>query len=284
LESFSSKIKKELSQTNNLKDKNLVKFELEGYLLTNNSNKIQTESEYNINRLSRLLSNLNENNFKIEIKGNNFCITINHFRELLEKYNIFEENIENEEEVKALARGVFLRSGSVNNPKSVYHLELIFDDLDNANLFIKILGDYGFIFKKSVRRNYIMIYLKKGESISDFLAFIGANQSMLQFENTRVLKEVRNKVNREVNYETANLNKIIKSSVKQIEDIKYIKSKRKFNKLSDKEQEIANLRLENPDKSLDQLRKMIIPEISKSGINHRLKSIQDFAEELRKEE
>lgn len=97
----------------------------------------------------------------------------------------------------------------------------------------------------------------------------------------RVIKDVRNKVNRMVNYETANLNKTINSAVKQIEDIKLIKAKKKFNKLNDKEQELANLRLKNPEASLNELANMTNPPISKSGVNHRMKKIEDLANKLK---
>ena len=108
------------------------------------------------------------------------------------------------------------------------------------------------------------------------------NKSVLDFENERVLKNVRNNVNRLVNCETANLSKTVSSSVKQIEDIKYIKSKKKFNNLSEKEQEIANIRLKNSNMSLQNLGKLTNPTISKSGVKHRLENIQNYATELRK--
>ena len=143
--------------------------------------------------------------------------------------------------------------------------------IDKQNITSKIIN----------REKKYVLYIEDGEMISEFLAFIGANKSVLNFENERVLKNVRNNVNRLVNCETANLSKIVTSSVKQIEDIKYIKSKKKFNNLSEKEQEIANLRIKNPNMSLQNLGKMLNPPISKSGVKHRLEGIQNFAEELR---
>ena len=124
--------------------------------------------------------------------------------------------------------------------------------------------------------------MKDGEDIANFLAFIGANKAVLNFEDIRVLRDIRNNVNRIVNCETANLNKVIKTSVKQIEDIKLIKKKNKFNNLSEKEKELAELRIKNPDATLTELGKMLKKPIGKSGVNHRLKAISELAEELRK--
>ena len=133
------------------------------------------------------------------------------------------------------------------------------------------------------RENKYIVYIEEGESISNFLAYIGANKSVLKFENTRVIKEVRNKVNRLVNCETANLNKTINTSVKQIEDIKYLKQIKKFNELTEKEQELANLRIENPNASLQELGEMLDIKLSKSGVNHRLASIMKKASNYKNE-
>ena len=126
------------------------------------------------------------------------------------------------------------------------------------------------------------LYLKDGEEISKLLAFIGANKAVLKFEEIRVLRDMRNNVNRIVNCETANLNKTINAALKQIEDIKFIKKMNKFNELSEGLQEIANLRLENSDISLVELGKLLNNPIGKSGVNYRLKCISQFADELRK--
>ena len=275
MNSFSSKIKKELSKINNLSNKNLVKAELDGYLLTLSTNKFVTENQYNINRFSKLLNNCEENNYKIEMQGKNFCITYPR-----RKIKISDEN-RSEEENKALVRGAFMSSGSVNNPKNVYHLEIVFNNEENAMKIKKALECEEIESKVLKRKNIFLLYIKDGENISKFLAFIGANKSVLEFEDERVIKDMRNRVNRLVNCETANLNKTISSSVKQIEDIKLIKQKKKFDKLTVKEQELANLRLENPDLSLSELGKLLEIPISKSGVNHRLEGIAKLAEELR---
>ena len=275
MESFSRKVKEELSKLNNLSNKSLVKFELQGYLLTSNSNKFTTENEYNINRFSKLLSNSGLDDFKIEMQGNKFCITTKKKIEI-------DQEINDIEEAKAIVRGSFMGAGSITDPKSKYHLEIVFQTEENALKVNHILNHFEINSKVLKRAKNYIIYLKDGEEISNFLAFIGANSSVLKFEENRVIRDVRNNVNRIVNCETANLNKVIKTSVKQIEDIKFIKKCNKFNELSEGEKELAYLRLNNPESSLTELGKMLDNPISKSGVNHRMKAIQKKAEEIRK--
>lgn len=127
-----------------------------------------------------------------------------------------------------------------------------------------------------------MIYIKDGEEISKFLAFIGANAAMLKFEEIRVIKETKNNINRLVNCETANLNKTVNASVMQIEDIKLIRKLKKFDDLPKGLKEIAQAREENPELTLEQLGLSLTTPIGKSGVNHRLKKLHEIAESLRK--
>lgn len=282
LKSFSMYVKEELSQLSNLNKKNLVNAELQGYLLTTSSNSFSTQSEYNINRFSKLLTNVGEYNFNIQIKGDTYTITTKKkVKENSEKANL-EEFVNSEDEIKSLVRGAFLGTGTITDPKINYHLEMIFDKKENAEIIKNYLNQFDIQSNIIFRNKKYVVYIENGESISNFLAFIGANQSMLKFEELRVLKDVRNNINRKVNCETANINKITNSAVKQIDDIKLLKSKHKFNELSDKQKEIANLRLKNPELSLQELGKKAKPQISKSGVNHRLQEIHIKAEELRK--
>ena len=276
MESFSGEVKKELSEINSLANKSIVKYELQGYLLTTSSNKFITESKYNINRFSKLLSNTGTDDFKIEMQGNKFCITT-------KKAIKIEDDINDIEAAKAIVRGSFMGAGSITNPQNTYHLEIVFETEENARKIKEVLKQYD-IENKILKRdkNYI-IYIKDGEIISRFLAFIGANKSVLKFEETRVIRDVRNNINRIVNCETANINKVIKTSIKQIEDIKLIKEKNKFDSLTDKEKELAELRIKNPDATLTELGKMLKNPIGKSGVNHRMKVIADVASELRGE-
>lgn len=275
MESFSRKVKEELSKLNNLSNKDLVKCELQGYLLTANSNKFTTENEYNINRFSKLLSNSGLEDFKIEMQGNKFCITTKKKIEL-------NQEISDIEEAKAIVRGSFMGAGSISNPKSKYHLEIVFQDEENALKVNHILNHFNINSKVLQRAKNYIVYIKDGEEISNFLAFIGANSSVLKFEENRVIRDVRNNVNRIVNCETANLNKVIQTAVKQIEDIKLIKKNNKFKDLKEGERELAELRLKNPEASLNELGKMLEKPISKSGVNHRMKAVENMAEDIRR--
>ena len=133
------------------------------------------------------------------------------------------------------------------------------------------------------RKKYQVVYIKEGAQIVDFLNVIGAHMALMEFENVRIVKEVRNSVNRQVNCETANITKIVNTAARQIEDIKYIQCNMGFGTLSDGLREIAELRLEYPDSSLQELGKMLDNPISKSGVNHRLKKLSNIANELRQE-
>ena len=281
--SFSSEIKEEISKLNTLADKESVKAEFKGYLLTCNVNitkenlTFKTENEYNINRFSKLLNNLNVNDYEIEIKGKNYLIKVNQYIDIASLYNINEDK---EKNLKAIVRGAFLGSGSLNNPESKYHLEIILNSKENVKYIIDIIKKFNINGKILERKQGYSLYIKDGEEISKFLAFIGAGKAVLKFEEIRVVRETRNNVNRIVNCETANLNKIIDASMKQIQAIKIIKQKNAFEKMPENLQEIAELRLANPDISLTELGKMLKQPIGKSGVNHRLKKILEIAEEL----
>ena len=282
--SFSSEIKEELSKTNNLKNKEEVKYEFLGYLISSNiaikKNKIEylTENEYNINRLNKLLNNLNID-YDICIKGNLFVIKFN-IENITDYINLLG-NIEKENLKKAFIRGSFLGSGSINDPNKKYHIEISLENKQYANILKNILNEFDITFKELERKSSYSLYSKDGEEISKFLALIGASKAVINFEEIRVIRDIRNNVNRKVNCETANLNKTVNAAVRQIEDIKFIYNSKVEDKLSDNLKEIANLRMENPDISLVELGKLLKEPIGKSGVNHRLKKIQEIANELR---
>ncbi len=282
--SFSSEIKEELSKTNNLKNKEEVKYEFLGYLISSNiaikKNKIEysTENEYNINRLNKLLNNLNID-YDICVKGNLFVIKFN-IENITDYINLLG-NIEKENLKKAFIRGSFLGSGSINDPNKKYHIEISLENKEYANILKNILNEFEITFKELERKSSYSLYSKDGEEISKFLALIGASKAVINFEEIRVIRDIRNNVNRKVNCETANLNKTVNAAVRQIEDIKFIYKSKAEDKLSDNLKEIANLRMENPDISLVELGKLLKEPIGKSGVNHRLKKIQEIANELR---
>lgn len=288
--SFSSDVKEELSKISNLPNKDEVKAELIGYLLTSNIDiqkqtlRYSTESQYNINRFGKLLSNLGYIDYKIEIQGKVYSITVKQLE--MDEINYKENNIYlatldkifNKENLeKALVRGCFMGSGSINNPKNKYHMEILFSLEKNAKFILEILNKYNIEFK--ILENNSTLYSKDGEEISKFLAFIGASSSVLKFEDIRVFREMRNNVNRLVNCETANINKIATAAAKQIAAINKIREMGKFDSLPDNLKEIAEVREKNPDMSLLELGKLLQTPIGKSGVNHRLKAIEKIAEE-----
>ena len=291
--SFSSEVKQELNKNSNLVNKEIVKNELIGYLISGNIEigersqiKFSTESDYNINRFSKLLANLDINH-NIEIVGKNFVITlkkkdINNLVDIKDNLIFIKEGYIKtlkDEELRAIIRGVFMGSGSINDPNKKYHLEISFNTEENLNDVISILNILDINTKKMIIEHKKSLYIKEGEEISKFLALIGAAKAVMKFEEIRIQKEMRGKVNRIVNCETANLNKTINASIEQIAAIKKLKENGKFNNLSENLKEIANLRLENPDMSLVDLGKKLDKPLGKSGVNYRLKKIMEMANE-----
>ena len=288
--SFSSDIKQELNKNSNLANKNIVKQELVGYLISGNINivnnkeiKFSTESDYNINRFSKLLTNLDINH-SIDMVGKNFVITLKtkeiDFIEYDKEIVKIKEIPENQEEKKAIIRGTFMGAGSINNPEREYHLEMEVTNEQNMNTVLNLLLEFGIKAKYMEAKNKYYIYLKEGEEISKFLALIGAAKAVMKFEDIRIQKEMRGKVNRLVNCETANLNKTINASIEQIAAIRKLQENGEFKKLDDNLKEIALLRLENPDMSLIELGKKLKVPIGKSGVNYRLKKIMEISNGL----
>ena len=189
------------------------------------------------------------------------------------KEELINIKIKSEEERKAFVRGAFLSSGYITNPEVEYHLEMVVSNEEFANVLQHLIEGFGLNPKVILRKNKFIVYLKDSNEISDFLILIGAKKSVLDFEGTRVLKDVRNQINRQVNYETANLNKTINTAVRQIEDIKYLKKTGKFSELSENEKQVAEIRLKNPEATLTEIGELCNPKLSKSGVSHRMKNI-----------
>lgn len=295
--SFSGEVKEELSKLTTIKEKENVIVELLGYFITNHmiveKNKISfsTGNEYNINRFAKLLQNLSID-YTIEMSGNLYVVSCKR-KELPEQIIIQKDKLtlsdefffsirEKQPSSKALLRGIFLGSGSIGDPNKSYHLELNFHEKKIAEKIKELLEKVNFSFSLFQKKTSYALYTKEGDEISKFLAFIGASHSVLKFEEVRVLRDMRNTINRKVNCETANLNKTISTGVKQIEDIKLIRRKRKFHDLPDSLKDLALLREKQPDTSLAELGKQLSPPIGKSGVNHRFHKIAQIAEELRK--
>lgn len=199
----------------------------------------------------------------------------------LKMWNINSNMKQDEQIARLMIREEFIKSGAISNPNKKYHLQILLKEKAKAEELIKILANFNIMAKMIKKENNYMMYIKDGEGISEFLAFIGAQKSVLKFEEIRVIKEKRNDINRLVNCETANIHKVINASVKQIEDIQLIKKNGQFERLPDNLKEIAQIRLENPDLSLIELGKILENPIGKSGVNHRLKKIAQIANEIK---
>lgn len=192
-----------------------------------------------------------------------------------------EDLIKDNDCVRAFIRGAFLGGGSISDPEKNYHLEFVTNNEEFAESLKILINSLGFNSKTVSRKNNYVVYLKESEQISDLLNIIGAHQALLSLESTKIVKEMRNNVNRLVNCETANLSKTVNAAVRQIENIKYIQSKVGLDHLPDNLREIAELRIEYEDLTLKELGEMASPELSKSAVNHRLRKIEHIADDLR---
>ena len=184
---------------------------------------------------------------------------------------------------RAFLRGLFLMAGSITDPHSGYHLELVVGNLGRATRIQEIMGVFGLEAKIIERKKNYITYLKEGEAIVDFLNVIGAHVALMEFENVRILKEMRNSINRQVNCETANIKKTVSAASRQTADIQYIHDTIGFGNLSENLSQIAKLRLDNPEMALKELGEMLDPPIGKSGVNHRLRKLSEIANDLREE-
>lgn len=182
---------------------------------------------------------------------------------------------------RAYIRGVFLAAGSMTDPEKGYHFEVVFRREGNAAQFIEQLRFFGIEGKLTTRKGNLLVYIKEGAQIVDALNVMEAHNALMELENIRILKEVRNSVNRKVNCETANINKTVHAAVKQIEDITYIREKMGLEALSPALEAVARLRIEYPEAPLKELGDMLNPPVGKSGVNHRLRKLSEIAQELK---
>ena len=266
---------------------------------------IQTENA----AIARRIYTLIKNNYelpvellvrkKMRLKKNNVYIVrlTKGVKDLLSDMNILKEPLTvvrtiSDEILKkdccrrAYLRGAFMAGGSVNNPEtSSYHLEIFSYYDDHNDSLCDLMKTFDLPAKTHERKNGYITYLKEAEKITDFLIIIGAHQALLKFEDVRIMRDMRNSVNRLVNCDTANLNKTIGAAFRQVENIRYIDETVGLDSLPDKLREVAELRMKHQDVSLKELGELSTAgKISKSGINHRLKKIDEYAEKLRKGE
>ena len=177
----------------------------------------------------------------------------------------------------AFLRGAFLGSGSVADPNKIYHLEFVASMQEFAACVLNILKTEGFKAGILERRGSFVVYMKDIDNISDFLALTGAHSGVLELENVRILKDIRNNVNRQINCENANIDKTVRSALQQINDIRALSDSGKIEKLSPALREAAEIRLQYPEASLSELSEML--GISRSGLYHRLKKLAQYARE-----
>ena len=182
---------------------------------------------------------------------------------------------------RAFIRGAFLAVGSVSDPKKSYHFEIVCTAPEKARQLQELLASYDVDAKVVLRKRRYVVYIKEGSQIVELLGLMGAHISLMQLENVRIVKEMRNSVNRKVNCETANLNKTVSAAVRQAEDIRYIQEKIGLDKLPMDLEETARLRLEHTEASLKELGDMLSPKVGKSGVNHRLRKLSQIADDLR---
>ncbi|OGX61129.1 MAG: DNA-binding protein WhiA [Paenibacillus sp. RIFOXYA1_FULL_44_5] len=184
---------------------------------------------------------------------------------------------------KAYLRGAFLAGGSVNNPEGTsYHLEISSMYEEHCHALSNLANKFELNARCIERKKGFVFYMKEGEKIIDFLSIIGAHQALLRFEDVRIMKDMRNSVNRIVNCETANLNKTISAAMRQIENIRLLEKEIGLENLPEKLREVAGIRLQHPDINLTELGELLKGKVSKSGVNHRLRKLDDMADKLRK--
>lgn len=186
------------------------------------------------------------------------------------------EKVSFEDETKEFLRTAFMNSGSIADPHKEYHLEILTDTIDMAQNLIDILKLFGIEAKFLEKKYKFVVYIKSSEMIALFLNIIGAHNSLFKFEDEKVMHELNNNINRVVNCETANISKIVNTSLRQIEIIKKIG----IENLPESLQEIARLRCENPEMSLKELGELLKVPLGKSGVNHKLKKIESLYSDL----
>ncbi len=232
---------------------------------------------------------------KMRLKKNNvYIVRIKHdSRTLLNELDIMGEGFSFKRDVskeitkkscckRSYLRGAFLAGGSLNHPETSYHLEIFSMYEEYTQSLLELMNSFDLNAKMLERKKGFIIYLKEGEKISEFLTLIGAHNALLYFEDVRIMKDMRNSVNRLVNCETANLNKTVGASMRQVENIRLIERELGLEKLPDKLREIAELRVKYQDVTLQELGELVTSgPISKSGINHRLRKLDEMANKIR---
>lgn len=227
--------------------------------------------------------------YTIIIKNSQVALTILQATKIMDSQGEIKENLSVSNNIiiqntcckRAFIRGAFLACGSLSNPAKTYHYEIVTDVLNKARQMRNIINFFDIDAKIVMRKRYYVVYVKEGSQIVDLLNIMEAHVALMELENVRILKEMRNSINRQVNCETANINKTVTAASNQIDDIIYIRDKIGLGELSEGLESIARLRIEQPEASLKELGSMLSPPIGKSGVNHRLRKLSSIADNLR---
>ena len=185
---------------------------------------------------------------------------------------------------RAFIRGAFLASGSVSDPVKTYHFEIVCNDMRQAEHLRDMMNSFDVDAKIVQRKRTYVVYLKEGSQIVDILNVMEAHVALMELENVRIMKEMRNSVNRKVNCETANINKTVSAAVRQMEDITYIRDQIGFEKLPEGLRDVALTRLAYPEAALKELGQLMANPLGKSGVNHRLRKLSEIAQQLREQQ
>lgn len=229
------------------------------------------------------------NTYTITIKDDENALKILQATKLIDKFDEIGENLSVTNNVvimkdcckRAFVRGAFMAAGSISDPNKSYHFEIKCNSKEKAKQLVEILRDFNIEAKIVARKGCFVVYIKEGEGIVDVLNVMEAPVALMEMENIRILKGMSNYYNRQVNCETANIKKTVTTAYRQIDDIKYIVEKVGMKYLPERLQTIAQVRLDNPDASLQELGELMEPPLGKSGVNHRLRKISQIADELR---
>nr|WP_242692344.1 MULTISPECIES: DNA-binding protein WhiA [Mammaliicoccus] len=236
--------------------------------------------------LVRKKMKLKKNNIyisRIKVKAKEILDELGILQDGMFKHEIDKDILQKDCCKRSYLRGAFLAGGSVNNPEtSSYHLEVFSLYEEHSADLTALMNQYELNAKLLERKKGFISYLKEAEKISDFLSLIGGYQALLKFEDVRIIRDMRNSVNRLVNCETANLNKTVSAAMKQVESIQLIDKEIGIDNLPDRLREVARLRIDNQDVSIKELGEMVSTgKISKSGINHRLRKLNEMADKIR---
>ena len=307
--SFTSQIKEEISSIKNTKSETIA--ELSGFIRNNGYflDKIMvltTENEKTVERMKNFIKDLYDYNVEIQVidnlnfsKKDLYSITFESIQDKVLKDIAYLDDkgeeiktpptyiVGGNEEIRAYLRGTFLSCGSINDPKkSRYHMELLIEKPEEAVFVQKLINIFELNSKILNREKGYMIYIKEAEKISDFIKIIGANNSVIYFENERVIRDKKNQTNRLNNMEQANMDKIIQTATQQLEEIDTIERLGSIELLDEKARVALEYRKKYPEVSLKELAEIISVEtgktITKSGLNHRLRKIKELAERLKK--